>query len=182
MPRKYGQSGSLHAHVRPTARMRRASRRSRCGSATHMRERSRQRAIRRPSARDNSIVTALRAHHARMQLLRGIKTNVLSRLHLRDAKIRAHCRRLRGTRYMPKAATKKTAKKSAAKKPAKKSARKVVAKKATRKGAVKKASAKKTSARRTVAKKSAGKKSASKKSAAKRAPAKRKKAAPMAPP
>src|SRR5271155_4448006 len=136
-----------------------------------------------PSARDNSIVTALAAPHARVQLLRGIKTNVVSRVHLCGAKFRARRRRLRGTRYMPKAATKKTAKKPAAKKkPAKKAARKVVAKKATRKGAVKKASAKKTSARRTAAKKSAGKKSAAKKSAAKRAPAKRKKSMPMPPP
>jgi hypothetical protein len=110
----------------------------------------------------------LRAHAT----LARIQNECTFRLHLRGAKIRANRRRLRGTRYMPKAA-KKTAKKSAAKKPAKKSARKVVAKKATRKGAVKKASAKK-SARRGAAKKSAGKKAA-KKSAAKRAPAKRKK-------
>src|SRR5208282_1772414 len=97
---------------------------------------------RHPSARDNSIVTALRARHARVQLLRGIKTNVLSRLHLRDARIRAHRRRLRGTRYMPKAATKKksAAKKKPAKKgTAKKVVRKAVAKKAVRRAVVKKA-------------------------------------------
>jgi hypothetical protein len=142
---------------------------------------SRQRMIKRASARDNSIVMPLGACIAHVQLLRGIKTNVLSPTHLHGARIRAQNRRLRGTRYMAKAAAKKTAKKSAAKKPAKKSARKVVAKKATRKGAVKKASAKKTTARRTVAKKSTGKKTAAKKSAAKRAPAKRKKMMPMTP-
>ena len=61
-------------------------------------ERARQRAIMGPSARDNSIVTALRAHRARAQVLCGNESNVLSRLHLRCAEIRAHRRRLRGTR------------------------------------------------------------------------------------
>jgi hypothetical protein len=42
--------------------------------------------IRGVSARDNSIVTTLRAYCARVQRLREIKTNVLSLAHLHGAK------------------------------------------------------------------------------------------------
>jgi hypothetical protein len=50
-----------------------------------------------PSARDNSIVTALGARCARAQRLREIKTNVPSRTHLHGVMIYAASGWLRGT-------------------------------------------------------------------------------------
>jgi hypothetical protein len=58
----------------------------RFGGMIGVRERSRRRTIRGPSARDNSIVTTLSACCARVQRLREIKTNVLSLAHLHGAK------------------------------------------------------------------------------------------------
>src|ERR1700722_19658415 len=83
----YGQIMN-RAHLRRRLRRTLARERvRRCNGVNGAREHSRQRMIGGPSARDNSIVRALRACRARVQRLREIKTNVLSLAHLHGEKI-----------------------------------------------------------------------------------------------
>jgi hypothetical protein len=91
---RVSESGAIYGQIRTRASLRRLLRRSfarecvrRCNGVNGVRERSRQRMIRGPSARDNSIVMALCASRARVQRLREIKTNVLSLAHLHGEKI-----------------------------------------------------------------------------------------------
>jgi hypothetical protein len=82
---RVSESGAIYGQIRNQANLRPLLRRAfarervrRCNGVNGARDRSHQQTIRGPSARDNSIVTALGACRARVQRLREIKTDVLS--------------------------------------------------------------------------------------------------------
>jgi hypothetical protein len=91
---RVSESGAIYGQIRNQVNLRKLLYRAfarervqRCNGVNGARERSRQRTIGGPSARDYSIVTALGACRARVQRLREIKTDVLSPAHLHGAKI-----------------------------------------------------------------------------------------------